>query len=361
MSTSPPAVRSVSRFEANLLRILRCIVQHTPAEQVLPLVQGRLPRPNCLSRSAIELIQDTLAKGCVLYLVRAGGWRVERFLRTDRTATGRLWERTSPERCALAFSGQSIDFLMWLTSARPSDSKPAWEVTTATLTPADQLLLFLAYDTLRRHEVGPDLRVRPAFAENALCRLAFPEDFARPNPLPVPDFRRWFTGLGALILEALQRPLRQYWLAGERAKRQVTVWDDLRHIGTEQEAIYSAFLQTADQAQRRDLTRFLLEGLDLLLRGDPPLTQWTGGLQATAPPRLADRIETQRRGLAPLRLLDTLKQWEQRARTVRHFDEEYAAAQLWLSDWERCDGNTAQTRAHALLRQVEPMRMQQAN
>src|SRR4051812_38641568 len=72
------AMKVVSRFEANLLRILHFFLRRLPAEQALPLAAAGLKAPACLGRPAVGLVQDALAKGTVLLLARAGGWRRER-------------------------------------------------------------------------------------------------------------------------------------------------------------------------------------------------------------------------------------------------------------------------------------------
>src|SRR5438094_9971884 len=93
----------VSRFEANLLRVLYSVFGRVPVEQILPIVLGALPRPHCLSRDAVDLVQDALAKGCVQWLARNGGWRRERHLRGTRAVEGRLWERTPLAELNLEF------------------------------------------------------------------------------------------------------------------------------------------------------------------------------------------------------------------------------------------------------------------
>src|SRR5438094_9826704 len=123
---SDTAPKSVSRFEANLLRILRFFLKQVPAEQALRLVLDRLDRPRCLSAVAVELVQDSLAKGCVLYLVRAGGWKRDRFLRSSEPKFGRLWDRSLVEALALEFSGFTLDFLMWITAHKPREERPVW-------------------------------------------------------------------------------------------------------------------------------------------------------------------------------------------------------------------------------------------
>src|SRR5262249_40895464 len=143
-------MKAVSRFEFNLLRILHGILGRLPLEQVRPLVVQRFEpgRPPCLSRDAIALIQDTLARGIVAAGARGGGWRRERFLRNGQPRLGRLWERTPPRDLGLSFGRCTLDFLMWLTAVKPTDAKSAWQPPEQ---PAigDLLLLTLAYDVLR--------------------------------------------------------------------------------------------------------------------------------------------------------------------------------------------------------------------
>src|SRR5262245_18725987 len=122
----PQPPKSVSRFEANLLRVLRFLLKQVPAEQALRHVHDRMERPKCLSPAAVHLIQDSLSKGCVLYLVRAGAWKRDRFLRAGEPKFGRLWERSPVERLTLTFSKHALDFLIWVTAHRPKDDRPVW-------------------------------------------------------------------------------------------------------------------------------------------------------------------------------------------------------------------------------------------
>ena len=100
----PDGPRQVSRFEFNLLRILRFMVGQFPADQGIQLVRAPIARPECLSRGAVELVQDTLAKACVLFLVRQGGWRNERYLRGNVPTPGRVWQRIPLDERSLTFS-----------------------------------------------------------------------------------------------------------------------------------------------------------------------------------------------------------------------------------------------------------------
>ena len=57
-----------------------------------------------------------------------------------------------------------------------------------------------------------------------------------------------------------------------------------------------------------------------------------------------------------VRQLSRLHQWEERARLVAFFEENYNASQLYKSDWEHWQGDVLHARAQELLRQAEPLR-----
>ena len=96
---------------------------------------------------------------------------------------------------------------MWVTAVKPADAKSAWEPPEQELTVGDLFLLFLAFEALRPTYTGAALRGRRPLTRHGLCRLAFPEDFRDNEDNPAPDFAPWTTGVGACILEALQRAL----------------------------------------------------------------------------------------------------------------------------------------------------------
>jgi hypothetical protein len=353
MTSTLPAPRVVTAFEGRLLRILHAVLRHAPADQAVPLVLERVPRPQGLSRACVELVADSLAKGCMTFLARAGGWRRERFLRDGQPRDGRLWERWEPADLGLRFSRHALDFLVWITAHRPGDQKPPLDLPVEELTPADRLLVFLAYDLLRDTEAAAPLRVVPAIGRDGLIRLACVEDFA--GSAADPDFGPWLAGPGAAMLEALQPLLCDRWVAVERRKVQVGDWAAMRELGSAQERALAAFTDAAEAAGRPDLVRFLLRAAAAVLPGGVTADAFVGGLQGTGPPRLADRIEVHRRALALPRHLVRLQQWERRARGVGFLDEGYAASQVWKGDWERHGGDELAGRALVLVRQVEPL------
>jgi hypothetical protein len=343
-------MKSVSRFEANLLGILQCLLQRAPRQRALQLIGELLPSP-CLSRMAVELIQDHLSKGCVWLLARTG-WRRERHLRDSQIQEGRLWARTPPEELALSFSRHSVEFLLWLAVGNSPEEKARWKPAAQDLASGDRLLLYWAFQALRDTEVIKRLRRNECFTGDALCRLAFPEEFAHVETLP--DWNPWTTGVGSCILEALQLPLSERWLQLESEKEQIVDCKRMRDLGRSQERVLRSFGDALTVAQRPDLARFLLRALSLLLRDKPPVRRWIGNLDVRTL-RLADRLETYRAALALVKHSEALREWERQARLVSYFEDGYAASQLWKSDWEHFAGEEICEHGRRILGEIEPL------
>jgi hypothetical protein len=349
-------MKVVSRFEANLIRIVRFFLRGVPAHQALPLVTNPCAQPRCLSRDAVQLVQDTLAKGCVRLLARDGGWRPARHLRGAdpvHAVGGRLWERTAPAELALTFSGETMRFLLWVTAAQLPNKKHGPGLAEDKLTTGDRFVLYLAYAALRGTAVGPMFWTQPLYQRHGLCRLAYPQDFLSERPPPAPDFAPWTTGLGACIVEALQAELTRRCLDTEALKPHTTDRLRLRLLGESQERALTAFLDAVDPAGRRDLARFLLEVLAALLRGRLDKGRWISDTLNLDGLRLADRARVYRAALAVLKQADRLRAWQQGARDVGYWDEGYAASQLWKADWEVFHGDALVAQAREIVRQTE--------
>jgi hypothetical protein len=347
-------MKAVSHFEADLLRVLHALLGRVPVEQVLPLVLHARPQPRCLSRDAVWLAQDALAKGCTQWLARVGGWRRARHLRGEQAVEGRLWERTPPSELALAFSRHALAFLVWLTTSRPVAGAGSWRAPADELTRADCLLVFLAHEVLRGTEARNGLQSLPAVRSNVLCRLAYPSAFLHGPALDAAAFLPWTTGLGSCMLEVLQPHLARCWIDLEAVKCKVSDWEAMQALGRAQESVLVPFLDALEQAGRFDLARFVLEAGAALLTPAATPRFWVGGL-AGAGPRLADRTTTNRAALAFVRQMDRLRRWERSARGVGYFDEGYAAAQLCKSDWERYSGDALHARAAEIIQALDPL------
>src|ERR1019366_5219695 len=248
-------MRAVSRFEANLLRVLHALLHPAPVERGLPILKNPLPRPRCLSRNAVELIQDTLAKGCVHFLARRG-WMSVRFLHAGKITEGRLWERTASEEIGLTFSEHALEFLVQLASGKLGITIPKAQE----LTVGDRFLFFLAFDALKHTASADDLRKKwPLLYQDGLCRLAFLEELAEGTPSFCIDWHPWLAGLGASILETLQTWLAEPWTELERTKATISRGTRMRMVGANQEHVCGGYLDALEHAHRWDLVRCFLE------------------------------------------------------------------------------------------------------
>jgi hypothetical protein len=353
----PDGPRQVSKFEFNLLRILRFFVGQFPADTGMQLVRTAIARPECLSTVAVDLIKDTLAKACVLFLVRHGGWRNDRYLRENVPAPGRVWDRITLDERSLSFSRPVVEFLIWATAEKVNDTKTAWDAPANELTPADELFFWLAFDAIR---ADPDLlaalRRKEVFRLNPLCWITFPGDMVEGDEAVPPAFAPMFEGQRAVYLECLQTYLTQRWIRSERLKGQTGDWKKMRQQGRAELAALRGFLEAAEKANRPDLARFVLAVNAALFTTDMTPIFWTGGLQGSGPARLADRLDTQRFALAVPRQMDTLARWQQQALSIGYFDSEYQASQMWKSDWEAARGDLVAARARVVIDMLEPLR-----
>ena len=356
--TDPSGPPAVSRFEYNLLRLLRFAVGHMPVEQALTLIMAKSLMPPCLSAVCVRLAERTMGTACVLALVRNGGWRADTFLRGDKPATGRAWERLPLNERELTFSERPLSFLMWLTAEKPGEPDAAkWNLPADDLTPGDALFFWLAFDAMRLDPALQAMAIgKKVFRDNPLCRLMSPGEFDTEEPAGL-RFEPWMSGPRAAILECLQPALASRWIRSERTKGQIDDWRRMRTIGTAEARTLAAFLAAANTAKRPDLARFLLRTASAILT-QPDLTPgyWTAGLKGSGPMRLADRLETQRVALVLPRQLEALQQWDRRARGVGYFDDDYAAAQWWKGEWEAANGDALTATARKLLDQLEPLR-----
>lgn len=340
----------VSDFESNLLRILHGLLGRAPIEQTAPLLAARCDRPATIGPTAAKLLEDTLAKGCVERLARAG-WRRERFLRGEAAAEGRLWERSEPRELTLSFSANTIDFLMWCTATPVVGANARWQPRRGCeLTLGDRLMLYITYRAARRTGCGDVLRRLPVFVAHGLCRLVYPEDFVVATDPP--DMTVWVDAQSGWVLEALEGELAAELVELERRKAYMQLPETMLGIGRSQQRAYGALIAAADAAGRRDLTRPLLAAAHRLLRKPPSPRMWVQSLDCSQL-RLSERVEVYRAALVLLHALETLHNWQQESLAVGYIDEGYAAAQLWKSQWERLEGDAVYRNARTVIQSLE--------
>lgn len=354
-------MKTVSRFEANLLKILHGFFGRVSQDQLLKLVESELDQPRCLSRNAVELVKDTLRKGVPMSLSRRGGWRRDRFLRSERISEGRLWDRTSPNELGLNFSRHSLWFLIWITAKLPNRSRLEPVPAVVELTMGDRLLYFLAYESLRGTEAAQGLLEQSPFQTHALLWLTYLSDMLEVEDPGAWDFSPWINGLGGCVLESLQPHLAHRWLQMERQKLRIYQPDMMNRFGQLQQKILSALFDAAESAGRKDLCRFFLIAMKQFL--------WELSTVASSSPkarpynldlsrlRMAERTEVYQSAACCLREIERMDRWNREARATGYLDEGYALSQLWKSDWEQLDGDRLCALSQARLQTLDPMNL----
>jgi hypothetical protein len=353
-------MRTVTRFESNLLRILHCFLGHAPVSQVLPALVRPMHRPTCLGRDAVELVKHSLATGTVMLLARGGAWTSQRHLRGDQIREGSLWQRSKPEELGLEFSSASLDFLSWITAADATNRLAVWvpprdggvnQESPSQLTGGDQFLLHLAARALRDTSLIAHWYRSELFRTNALIALTLPEHFAEAMAIPHPNFDPWMTPPGAGVLETMQNELTQIWLKLEKDKSRISRGDRMLRLGQVQESVLNALFDSVERSGRRDLCRFLLETATRLLGPHSNRNQWIECLD-TFHLRLAERTEVYRNASAFLRASTRFRKWHSASLGVGFFDEGYAESQLWKSLWESSSAGNAIDHADRIIQEL---------
>ena len=337
---------TVSRFEADAINLLRFLLGRLPASQVRSILHRKVEQPAGVSATALGLIQDTLRKGLVQFLVQAGGWRQDRYLTNGLPRAGHPWQR-SPE-LSLHVTSQPLAFLLWLAAVRPGESRQAWSAPGA-LTQADQLFFLRAAVALQDFpEDWQALRRSTPFADNPWVWLALPTTLD-PSSEP-PDFRRLFEDHGPVMLECLQPWLTQQWIEADLTNARENNLDRLLTRGTLQEQALEGFLKATDAMGRRDCARFLLQAVQrrLAAANDPPPAPEEGR-------KLSDRLRASRAGLSMIQQIETLDRWHREARRSAFYDDDHAAHQHWLSEWEAVDGDALAAKWRRWRQQMDPL------
>ncbi|MGI9472968.1 MAG: hypothetical protein ACR2NZ_15615 [Rubripirellula sp.] len=398
-------MRTVNRFESNLLRILHCLMGQSKRNQVMGLLERPLRWPVGLSRGAIELVEDSLAKGTVRMLTRSGAWQRERHLRGDEVREGPLWKRSKPEDLGLKFSPASLDFLVWLTATDISDRTKIWspiapreiddrgkdlasrekpnsrigdsrigdsstgdsstsdsstsdssdQALTSddqTLESGDEFLCYLAARMMRGTSVAHHWMQGEAMMRNPLIALMLPDQFAVARVSPEPDFDPWMAGPRSFLLEAMQEDLSRAWVGIEKQKAEITRISDMVRLGNVQEKVLSALMDSAERHGRRDLCRFLVEALGALVSPDSNRKEWIGALDTTGK-RISQRTMAYENASAFLRFGARLRNWQQASSSIGFFDEGYAESQLWKSIWEESEAEVAVAEADRVVSSLQ--------
>ncbi|MBL8954703.1 MAG: hypothetical protein JNK82_28255 [Myxococcaceae bacterium] len=328
--------------EGQLVALARGLFGDAGSE--LQLLMGEAwSAPAKLSLRGLEVLEDTLGKGAVLWLTRQGAWR------------DRLWSKRPPP--AVFFESDTVAVLQWLLEQplAHEGSTPLRLVQAKSLGCELVLLAALAssIDTPAERQLATQLSVRAS----PLCRVAFPITLAlhavpakakveEPPPLA-------FDAAQDFALEALQPALARWWRDGERLKARLLLPADVLRCGTAQARALDQLFAWADQNERRERATFLLEALAPLLhervKADDFVTQFDDRLS------LRDRHAARRAAGAALRGLERLAHWDEQARTVRFIDDGYDAAQARVKTYETVFGNARFALAHRVREELDAL------
>ncbi len=346
-------MRTVNRFENSLLQILQAVFGRGSTDRAIKNVLREADAPKCLGRDAVLVMQDMLAKGTVSKLARSGGWRRERFLRGERSATGRLWERTPSARLALQFSPRTVEFLIGLT-AFPAGHPFYRKRPSKNLTLGDRWLHFAIYDRLRGAGLEKEMQTWPVMRDNMLVQLLHAHDFLDSPPKQPADIELWLTDdAGLAILEVLQSRLAVAWAETEHTKRRLRSPEQLLRASQFHADLLSGYLAAVEKIQRRDLARFLFGVWNRLLPDDETARiPWLQEVHLDDL-RLSERAELYRHALGTFALAERFSNWNDWARGIGYYDEEYEIAQHWKLDWEQLGGETVTARSRRLASQAD--------
>lgn len=347
--------RTVSRFEANLIRVTRALVGRLSLAEALPLLLRREKAPKCLSRDCVRLVEDTLATGFTERFARLG-WTIERHQRGHDVVTGRLWKRTRISDRTLAFSAESLRWLTWMTSDNFADPADKPKLNLANLQIGDRLLWLQTVFVLN-HALGVGELMRlQGLREHALIALLFPDLRAEQRVLDEVGFARWLRDDHAWAIEAFSGFLIDRWVRIEQAKRQSADLAQIRRVSAAQQQVLDAFLDHIARSGRWDLSLWMLTAAQTTLRAVPLGEPYFPKLQ-TSGLRMTERSMLYEQGLVLFRALERLRQHHADTQAIGFYDDEYQTSQLWKSEWERLHGDDICWQARELVQQSLPLRL----
>ena len=301
---------TVGHHEANLLTLAAFITGHRGAIGVHPLLHQPHTGPTGLSPDGIAALQQLLARGVALDLIRAGGWA--------RHQGQRLWDRPLPP---LQFTVASTHILRWILQHAPGT--PVAPLQPRPCTPADAWFVSMAIRALAR----AGLRHLPWPAHlvaHPLVWLRVGHHLQAPPPALTftPGLFPW--------LAAAQPELARTWLAVEEEKLASPTAARWRALGALQHGVLHALFATLHTHHRLDLAGFLV-----------PVAQALHPRSASAhvPPHCGEDapmevvFATRRHAVALLAALVSLDTHLARWRRVAFFDDHYDRAQQRLEQF----------------------------
>ena len=305
--------------ETDLVLMARALVAPDDNEPWVTASRELAPK---ISPACAELVGDALRQ---LWpsLWRRGGAKPGASIRGGDVVRGRPWERHAP--VGLVHTAATIAVLRWLVESRLGTRSVA-ALTAHPLAMGDQVVIYLALDTLREPSAQRALASQPLVRAAPLAWLGFAQLFDG----RAPSFDELAHGAGAIVVEALASELAHRWELVELSKRGIVRPEDLGALGAVQDATLAGFMDACDRHHRRDLASFVLAAAAPMLARDlPPFPE---ALDKAVP--LSVRAAVRPAAGALLRAIVRWGDWDREHRGVRFVDDDYAASQLLLARFE---------------------------
>jgi hypothetical protein len=318
-------IPQVASSENDMILIARALTAPHQYD-VWGLIAGARTMPAKIGPTAAGLIGDAFSQIWPALWKRDGA-RPGASVTNGGIVRGRGWERHSPP--ALKFTTASIAILRWMIANGLAGSNVE-KLPAQKLALGDQIVIYLALDITAGTPAQTIVARQPFVRAAPLVWLGYANLMAAGSADP-PAFDELVTGVGAIVVEALQRDFAERWRAVELGKRSITEPEALVALGAAQDATLTGFMAACDKAGRRDLAGWVLDAaLPQLERGVPPIPT---DLDPTKP--LSLRAAARNAAGALLRGVAKWQEWDDRHRGVRFLDDDYQAAQLLLARFER--------------------------
>ncbi len=317
----------VAASEAELIEMTRALTAPHQLD-VWSLLAGSRTLPAKIGPTCAELVADGLSQIWPA-LWKKDGARPGASIKNGKVIRGRGWERN--QVAPLEFSPFTIAFIRWLVEMPLATAGVVDKLAAKPSTIGDQIVAYLALEVAS--ETPAQLTIARS-SKAALSPLAW-LGFAHILPGEPPDdpevWDELCTGVGAVVVEALQAELAKRWRTVELEKRQMTDPDALIKLGDAQDATLEYFMQACTRAQRRDLAGWVIEAMvPLLGRSVAP---FPNDLDRTKP--LSARTQARKAAGSLLRGMTTWLEWDRMHRGVRFLDDDYEASQLLLTRMEK--------------------------
>jgi hypothetical protein len=295
--------------EAQLITIARGLFGGARPAELQPLLLESWPAPPQLSPRALRVLEDTLSKGAVTWLVKMGAWRE------------RLWEGRTP--APLRFDADTMRVLQWLLESGLGREAPSPLRVDEAGSLATELVLLAALSLSVGTPAERAIASQSAVRASPLCRVAFPVAIALAATGKLPALS--FDEEQDFALAALQPSLAKWWREAVRLVARMLLPADVERSGGAQKLVLEQLFVWADAQGRRERCAFLLEALAPMLHERALPGDFVATFGEKLP--LKDRHAARRAAAATLFGLQRLEAWDEQDRLVRFVDDGYDEAQ----------------------------------